>query len=207
MAETLATNWTSTLDHLRFFSSLAAMSGASDQRWVTLVRGINLGRNKRLAMEEFRNLLEALGYGDVRTYLATGNALFTTGRTTGAALEDEISARLKADLELDVKVLVRSADEFDEAVKANPFVEEGVDAKQLQAAFLAQAPAPSRARDLDPSQFAPDRFQFGKRMIYLHMPNGFTGSRLPDWEKVLGVDVTVRTWNVVTKLRDLAQAS
>jgi uncharacterized protein (DUF1697 family) len=186
-------------------STLASMARASEKRWVVLVRGINLGRNKRLAMADFRALLEALGT-DVRTYLASGNALVTTSgaKVTAAGLEREIAARLKANLGLDVKVLVRSAEELATVVDQNPFPQEGVETKQLQAAFLAEKPPAVKTDSLDPEQFAPDRFEFGDRVIYLHMPNGFMGSNLPDWEKVLGVAATIRTWNVVTKLRELA---
>jgi hypothetical protein len=57
---------------------------------------------------------------------------------------------------------------------------------------------------LDPDAYAPDQFAVGDRVVYLYMPRGFMGSRLPDWEKVLGVRATMRTWKVVTRLRDLA---
>ena len=180
------------------------MAAASDSRWVILVRGINLGKNKRLAMADFRAVLEALGYADVRTHLNTGNALVrTTGRTTPGEVQQEVAERLESDLGLAVKVLVRSAGEWKAAVDENPFAREGIELKHLQAAFLSAAPPDARTDNLDPDAYAPDRFALGDRVVYLHMPNGFAASRLPDWEKVLAVDATVRTWNVVTKLAEL----
>ena len=180
------------------------MPGRSDTRWVVLVRGINLGRNKRLAMADFRALLEDLGYRDVRTHLNTGNALVTTDKTTAGAVERDVVTKLEADLGLAVKVMARSARDWAALVNANPFLEEGADPKRLQAAFLSKTPPAPKLRGLVPEAYAPDRFAVGDRVLYLHMPNGFMGSKLPDWEKALGVDATIRTWNVVAKLRDLA---
>ncbi|HEY4868864.1 MAG TPA: DUF1697 domain-containing protein, partial [Candidatus Dormibacteraeota bacterium] len=91
--------------------------------FVALLRGINVGRNKRLAMSDLRALLEALGYGDVRTHLQSGNAIFTTGRGAESKLEQQISARISADLGLDVSVLVRTSAELAAVAAGNPFVE------------------------------------------------------------------------------------
>ncbi len=179
------------------------MAAASDTRWVILVRGINLGKHKKLAMADFRALLETLGYNDVRTHLNTGNAVLTTGKTTATQLERDIAERLEVDLGLSTKVLARSRRDWASMVDDNPFVQEGVEPKQLQAAFLSKAPAAAKTKSLAPDAYTPDRFAFGDRVVYLYMPNGFMGSKLPAWEKVLGVDATIRTWNVVTKLRDL----
>jgi uncharacterized protein (DUF1697 family) len=52
--------------------------------------------------------------------------------------------------------------------------------------------------------YAPNEFKFGDRVVYIRQPNGFAGSTLPDWHKVLGVTATARNWSVITKLRDMA---
>jgi uncharacterized protein (DUF1697 family) len=171
--------------------------------WVALLRGINLGSHKRVAMADLRTLLGSLGYGDVRTHLQSGNALFTAGRTTGAELGRQIADRLEADLGLDVAVLVRTADELGAVVAENPFVAEGVAPRELHAAFLSAAPSARKAAGLDPGAYAPDRFELGERVVYLHLPNGVMGSRLPDWERVLDRTVTQRSWNTVTRLHAL----
>ena len=171
--------------------------------WVALLRGINVGRSKRVAMADLRALLESLGYGGVRTHLQSGNAVFTTGSAKAQALERQIASRIAADLGLDVKVLVRTADELARVVDRNPFVRRGADPKELHVAFLS-APAPAgRLAGLDPAAIAPDQVEPGDRVLYARLPNGMAGSRLPDWERLLGLSVTVRNWNTVTRLRDL----
>jgi uncharacterized protein (DUF1697 family) len=177
------------------------------QTCVALVRGINVGRAKRIAMLDLRNLLGSLGYSDVRTHGQRGNAVFLSGQRNAAAIEEEISKRIRSDFRMDASVLVRTAIEFVRAVDANPFMARGVAPNELHVAFLSTEPAAGKKGGLDREAFAPDEFAFGKRVIYVRLPNGIMGSRLPDWERALGTRVTQRNWNTSTKLRDLLSAA
>jgi uncharacterized protein (DUF1697 family) len=172
--------------------------------WVALLRGINVGRNKRVAMADLRGLLDSLGYRDIRTHLQSGNAIFTTGRASASKLEQEIAARIRADLALDVTVVVRTAEELAAVVAANPFVAKGIPNNELHAAFLAGTPPAAKVASVDHDAFAPDQFAFGERVIYLRLPGGVMASRVPDWERLLGLRATQRNWNTVTRLVDLA---
>ena len=177
------------------------------KRWIVLLRGVNLGRNKRIAMADLRSLLTSVGYKDVRTHIVSGNAIVTGGRGSAASMEKRIARRLVDDLGLDVTVFVRSLPELDALIAANPFARKPAGKNALHGVFLSEDPKPSAVKALDPKAYAPDRFAFGKRLIYLSLTSGVAGSTLPDWEKALGVRTTMRTWNVVTKLRDLAAGS
>jgi uncharacterized protein (DUF1697 family) len=174
--------------------------------WVALLRGINVGGNKRVAMADLRALLESLGYGDVRTLLQSGNAVFTAGTGTASTIERKIESQIASDLGLDVKVLVRTAAELAAVVKANPLLGPKVDVKELHVAFLSSAPPDKKLAAIDRESVSPDRFEVGKGVLYLRLPNGTMGSKLPKWEKALGVTVTQRNWNTVTKLHTLASA-
>jgi uncharacterized protein (DUF1697 family) len=172
--------------------------------WVAFLRGINVGGHKQVAMADLRTLLASLGCGDVRTHLQSGNALFTTAKGTARTLERQIGAQLHADLGLDVKVLVRSAAELTAVVDNNPFVGRNVDPKELHAVFLSSTVPAKKKAGVDLAKIAPDEVEFGKGVIYVRLPNGVTGSRLPNWDRTLGVDVTMRTWRTVTRLSELA---
>ncbi len=175
------------------------MSPAAGTTWVALLRGINLGKQKRVAMADLRALLDRLGYRDVRTVLQSGNAVFTA-KGRAPAIEDAIASAIEAELRLDVTVIVRRASEFHSVVEANPFVAAGVDTKELHALFLSTKPSAKAMKTVDPEGHAPDEFAFGDRVVYLRLPNGIMGSKLPDFEKTLGVRATQRNWNTVTKL-------
>lgn len=151
-------------------------------------------------MADLRSLLTDLGYADVRTLLQSGNAVFSaTG--TAARLEQDIAAAIDRQLKMDVPVLVRSAKEFESVAKANPFAGGPGDPDQLHVAYLSAKPAPARVKALDRSAYEPDEFAIGKGVIYERRPNGVMGSKLPSWDKALGVAVTGRNWKTVTKIR------
>ena len=103
---------------------------------VALLRGINVGKAKRIAMAELRVMLESLGYTDVRTQGQSGNALFVTPQRTDAAIEQEISGCIRRTFGMEVAVLVRTTAEFATAVNTNPFVARSVPATSLHVCFL-----------------------------------------------------------------------
>jgi uncharacterized protein (DUF1697 family) len=170
---------------------------------VALLRGINVGRNKRIAMADLRSMLESLGYEAVRTNLQSGNALFVAGARNDSKLEQEISAAIKATFGMEVAVLVRTAAELASVVDSNPFVGRA-DASELHATFVAAAPPAAKIAAVDRDACAPDEFAVGDRVIYLRLRNGVMGSRLPDWDRVLGLRTTTRNWNTTTRLREMA---
>ena len=170
---------------------------------IALLRGINVGRNKRIAMADLRAMLESLGYDDVRTHLQSGNAIFEAGAGKDATLEIQISAGIKAAFGMEVAVMVRTAVEIAAVVDSNPFVARGVDTNELHATFVAAEPPAAKIDAVDRAACAPDEFAVGDRVIYLRLHNGVMGSRLPDWDKALGIRTTTRNWNTTTRLREL----
>jgi uncharacterized protein (DUF1697 family) len=172
--------------------------------WVALLRGINVGRAKRISMQDLRAMLESMGYADVRTLGQSGNAIFTTPHRKTEALERAISARIRSDFGMEVVVLLRTPAEIGKVVDANPFVARGAPSSELHAAFLSAAPPAAKAAAFDHDAFLPDEFAFGKRVVYVRLPNGITNSTLPNWDRALGVRATQRNWNTTTKLHDLA---
>src|ERR1700722_1980409 len=173
---------------------------------VALLRGINVGRNKRIAMADVRAMLEALGYHDVRTHLQSGNAFFVAGAGKDAALEQKISAAIKTTFGMEVAVLVRAAAGLASVVASIPFVARDIDASELHATFVAAAPPAAKIAAVDRDACAPDEFAVGDRVIYLRLRNGVMGSRLPDSDKGLGLRTTTRHWNTTTRLREMAEA-
>ncbi len=167
--------------------------------YVALLRAVNLGPTNKVAMADLRALLERLGYGDVRTLQLAGNAVFTSTGRSAAKHERDIEAALVADLDLKVRVLVRSATELADVVGAQPFPLD--EPKRLHVVFLSGQPHG------DAGTFAPDEYAFGERVVYVRLAQGVQGSRLPNWEKVLGYTATMRTWGTVTRLLALARAT
>jgi uncharacterized protein (DUF1697 family) len=174
-------------------------------RYVALLRGINVGRNKRIPMPDLRTALEAAGYTDVRTLLVSGNVVLTPPDDRGAErIAEDVSAAVSAGWGHDVRVLVRTADEFVAVVDACP-VPEPENGSRFMVAFLSGAPA-GPVTPPDPDTIGADRWWRRDREIYVWCPNGLLESPAMTYLNGLdlGVDVTVRNWNTVTKLAALA---
>jgi len=174
---------------------------------VALLRAVNVGGRNRIAMARLRELLEGLGYGDVRTHLQSGNAVFTVAGTRGSeeGVAREIERALAEDLGLAARVLVRSRAELERVVAANPLLDVADDHARLLVTFLSDAPDREVVGELAPAEFEPDVFALGEREIYTWYPDGVRATKLSNafWERRLGVVATGRNWNTVTRLLEL----
>lgn len=175
------------------------------RRHIALIRGINVGRAKRVAMADLRKLVSELGYGDVRTLLNSGNVLFTAKRRAPSAAARRIEAGLVERTGIAAKVMVITAEELDRVVAENSLLEAADDPKRLLVAFLADPGDRSRLEPLLEQDWSPERLALGARVAYLWCPDGTLASRLPAAiGRILDDRVTTRNWNTVSKLHALA---
>jgi uncharacterized protein (DUF1697 family) len=178
----------------------------SRTRQVALLRGINLAGRRKVPMARLRELLDELGYEEVRTHLQSGNAVLTSStipKQTALAIEE----RLVQEFGFEVAVLVRTGSELAGVIKANPFRKVASNPSRLFVTFLCAKAAAKQLQAIDPTDFEPDLFEARGREIYIWCPNGYHGTKLGHafWEQQLGLTATVRNWNTVTKLVELAQ--
>jgi uncharacterized protein (DUF1697 family) len=174
-------------------------------RQIVLLRGINLGARNRIAMPELRDMLTDAGFGDVRTYLQSGNVVLSS-RTSPEKVRAK-SERLIADrFGLDIDVVVRARDELAEVVKRNPLGDVATDPKRYQVSFLAAELDADVLSKLEAAAVAPERLVAAGRELYAWHPDGVGPSKL--WSRLagrgLGVTATARNWTTVTKLLALA---
>jgi uncharacterized protein (DUF1697 family) len=174
---------------------------------VALLRAVNVGGRNRIAMADLRGLLEGLGYGEVRTHLQSGNAVFTAAGAPPEQLAREIECALAEEVDLAAKVLVRTRAELERAIVANPLLDVADDHSRLLVTFLSAAPDRETLGALAPAEFEPDVFAVGEREIYAWYPDGVRTTRLSNasWERRLGVVATGRNWNTVTRLLELME--
>ena len=172
---------------------------------MALLRGVNLGANRRLAMADLRKWLGDLGYGQVRTHLQSGNAVFTSDKPA-ATVAREIEERIGQETGSSVPCLIRTNEELRKVLDADPFAGVATDPARYVVAFLSDRPAKPRLATLDPAAFEPERWHIGDREIYLWHPNGIHDSKLSRElsERNLGVVATARNWNTVRKLAELS---
>lgn len=172
---------------------------------IALLRGINLGANRRIAMGELRELLTDLGYGDVRTLLQSGNIVLDT-RLGPEKLARTLERQIADGTGVDPAVVVRSRDELAEVVERNPLGDVADDPKRHTVYFLSGEPDADAVRALESEDVAPEAVVVAGREIYTWHPNGIQRSPLVKLvgKAPLGVTATARNWNTVLKLLELA---
>jgi uncharacterized protein (DUF1697 family) len=182
-------------------------------RYVALLRGVNVGKARRVAMADLRSLVEGLGYTEAGTLLNSGNVVFTAGKGArgGAA---EAAARIEAGLEKKLgvasRVTVLSAEELGDIVKGNPLVDIADDHSRLLVGITQSAREVALLLPIAKQDWGPERLSLGKgpggrgRAIYTWIPAGVIASKLnAAVGKVLGDAVTSRNWATILKLRDV----
>jgi uncharacterized protein (DUF1697 family) len=164
-------------------------------RVVVLLRGVNVGGRNRVAMADLRALLERLGGRGVRTYVNSGNAVL---EADAEGLEERVAAALRAELDLDVGVVVRTADEVAAVVEACPF--EDPDPTGVHVVFLG-GPAP----ELDVTALLPDEVVVRERELYVRYAAGVQDSPAAKvlLSKRFPVVATSRNWRTVNALAGL----
>ncbi|MFF0188758.1 DUF1697 domain-containing protein [Streptomyces sp. NPDC005244] len=175
--------------------------------YAALLRGINVGGAKKVPMAELRTLLEGLGHGDVRTYLQSGNAAFSSAHGDEESLAAELSTAIEERFGFGVGVLVRDHRYLKAVREACPFPAAELEAKQVHVTYFSDPVDAERFASVEPAAFLPEEFRLGDRALYLYAPDGLGRSRLADAlagpRLLKGVLATTRNWNTVVKLEEL----
>jgi uncharacterized protein (DUF1697 family) len=186
----------------------ATRNVASKSSRILLLRGINIGPNKRIAMPELRALLGDAGFEDVRTYVQSGNVVLSSGHSparVGAQAEKLIAERFG----FDVDVIVRTAGELAEVVARNPLGDVATDPKRYQVSFLESEPDPEVISRIASVAAESERLVAIGRELYAWHPDGVARSKL--WAKLaghgLGVRATARNWTTVGTLLEMARGT
>ena len=175
-------------------------------RHVVLLRGINLGSRNRVAMPRLRELLSDEGFGNVRTYLQSGNVVLESELAADAVAE-RCKHAIAEQIGLELEVLVRTGDELAEVVRRNPLVDEAVDPKRYQVTFLARPLEQDAIERLAGLARPPERLVANGRELYAWHPEGIARSKLSAGLAAagLGVPATARNWITVTNLLGMVE--
>lgn len=182
------------------------MSGRGD-RAIVLLRGVNVGSNRKLPMKELREILEGLGLEGVETYIQSGNAVARLAAPSPRLAED-IAGAVEERRGFRPRVLLLGGDRLLEAIEANPFPEADAEPRSLHLFFLAEPPPSPDLESLADVAVASERFHLDRDVFYLRAPEGIGRSKLAaSVERYLGVAATARNWRTVRKLQDMVEAA
>jgi uncharacterized protein (DUF1697 family) len=176
--------------------------------YVALLRGVNLGGNRMVAMAELRAMLTALGFEDARTLLQSGNAVFHARTQSTAKLEALLETETAKRLKLTCDYHVRTAADLDAAIAANPMKAEAKkDPGRFTVTFYKQPLDQALVKAAQAAIDGPEIMRADGRHLYTYWPDGQGRSKAGAViGRVLKVQGTARNWNTVLKLAALVQA-
>jgi uncharacterized protein (DUF1697 family) len=170
-------------------------------RFVALLRGVNVGRAKRVPMAELRELMVALGYTHVQTLLNSGNVVFSAKGGSAANQTSRISKAIADSLGVTTEVVTVGAADFSSVLAENPLHTVATDPSRLLVAFTQSAAALRVLSELSQSDYAPDTLAVGSHAAYLWCANGILESKLAQLvNRRLGHLATTRNWATVEKI-------
>lgn len=174
---------------------------------VALIRGINVGRSRQVAMADLRTAVANLGYAEVRTLLNSGNVVFSAPGATPAEAAERIEEALASQLGVPARVTVLTAEEFAVVVAENPLTSVADNPSRLLVAFSPEAADLRRLESLLDQDWHPEALALGTRAAYLWCPNGVIASRVAQAVgRALGDDVTTRSWATTLKIAAMLDA-
>ncbi|WP_436493055.1 DUF1697 domain-containing protein [Actinokineospora sp. HUAS TT18] len=167
--------------------------------FVALLRGVNVGGNKKIAMADLRELLADLGFGEVKTLLQSGNAVFS-GKGTPASIGKKIEKALDDGFGLTTRCLVRTAKEIQQVIDGHPLADVADNGSRMMAIFLSESLDAKQAAAVE--ELDPAAIKVGDRVIYQWCPDGILAAPeiVPFLLKQWKVHGTARNWNTVTKI-------
>jgi uncharacterized protein (DUF1697 family) len=171
--------------------------------WIALLRGIG-GGIRSLEMKKLVRALEGIGLENVRTYIATGNVVFTS-RKKAAQLAKDIEACIEEKFGFVSKTFVLSPAELVAAAAQNPFPQANENHKSLHLFFLAAPPKRPKLDDMNELKASSEQFVLKGKVFYFYAPDGFGTSKLgARIGRFLDVEMTARNWRTVQKLIEMS---
>ena len=173
---------------------------------VALIRGINVGRAKRVSMADLRMVIEDIGCHDVRTILNSGNVVFVGPNVAGKAAALRIEEELSTRLSVSARVIVLTAAELLAIVNDNPLAAIADNYSRLLVAVLENPADRIRLKPLEEQDWTPEVLAIGVKAAYLWCPDGVLVSPLAKAVgRILGEATTTRNWATILKLYELTK--
>jgi uncharacterized protein (DUF1697 family) len=177
------------------------------ETYIALLRGINVSGKNLIKMDALKKSMESIGFANVRTYIQSGNILFDIENATSSQISQLIINKIDKDFGIQLPVMVKTLEEWESAIKENPFLPEYSDALDcLHLTFLEKQPEESMIQKILPLQNGPDHCIILEDRIYLYCPEGYGRTKFTNtyFENKLKAKATTRNWKTILKLKEIA---
>jgi uncharacterized protein (DUF1697 family) len=178
--------------------------------YISLLRGINVGGQKKVSMKDLKSVYESLGFINVATYIQSGNVVFQSQLKDELLICKKIQKQILELFGFNVPVMIRDLDKFKSIRSINPFKSlNELDSKNLYVTFLFELPESNNSELFNKSDFLPEVFHFNGTEIYLNCVNGYGKTKLDNnfFERKLKVKATTRNLRTINELIKIANGS
>ncbi|MFC4221018.1 DUF1697 domain-containing protein [Flagellimonas marina] len=174
--------------------------------FIALLRGINVGGQKKIKMAELRETLTRTGLENVQTYIQSGNVIFESSEGNLKSLENSIRETILKDFGFEVPTLVISGNDIKEILEANPFADKEEENK-LYYVLLKKAPEKDLVTQFEEVNYPNEDFQVTEKCVYLMCKKGYGNAKLNNnlIEQKLKVEATTRNHKTMQKLLEMTQ--
>ncbi|WP_375325574.1 DUF1697 domain-containing protein [Flagellimonas sp. GZD32] len=175
-----------------------------EKRFVALLRGINVGGQKKIKMADLKAILEASGLQNVSTYIQSGNVVFECEEQEKSKIEQLIFTTIQKHYGFEVPTLVLKATEIDSIIKNNPFKGKAED-NNLYFVLPKQEPDSDLTVEFNLLNFEHEDFLVSDNCVYLLCKKGYGKAKLNNnlIEKKLKVEATTRNLKTMQKLLEM----
>ncbi len=175
-------------------------------KYISLLRGINVGGKRRILMADLKDLYSNLGFSNCISYIQSGNVIFEHSEQSTSELANKIEDAVKKEYGFDVPVIVMRTDALKEAIQTNPYTE----TKPIESiclTFLNQKPEADLVDKISNLNFSPDEFQIRNQNVFIFCTGPYHKTKLSNqfFESKLKVRSTTRNWKTVLKLLELSE--
>lgn len=174
--------------------------------YICLLRGINVGGNKRIKMADLRDLLKTIGIQHAKTILQSGNVVFESDEENQGILINTIETTIQGHYGFEVKVILRTSQQWQTIIDSKPAYSIEVTGSRLLLVCLNSISKPKDISTLTDAK-KDEIIHMLDTDIFIYYPNGMSKSKLgnPMLERKLKVTSTARNWNTVLKLQTLIE--
>lgn len=173
-------------------------------KYISLLRGINVGGRNRVKMDDLRLLYQALGFKNITTYIQSGNVIFESTNSDTAVLKAQIEKQIAQQYGFFVHTETRDQATFKRVLQNNPFEHpktQTFNGKHFFITFLSAPVEPTKVNELQKLATAEEQLVAGNQEMYIYS-NTYGTSKLSNnfVERKLGVNATTRNWATAEKL-------
>jgi uncharacterized protein (DUF1697 family) len=177
------------------------------ETYISMLRGINVG-GKVIKMDALREMCSQMGLKDVRTYIQSGNIIYSYKKILPKKLDALLNENIKKSFGYDVPVITLTVPELQAVIKTNPMSKQkSRDQAFMHVTLLDKKPESEKVKAIMDGDYQGHEFEWIDRAIYLYTPGGYGNTKLNNsfFEKKLKVSGTTRNWKTINELLKMAE--